>query len=1247
MNIRRLGALMMGLTFGVTGCGGGARILPPTAHGAPTGQQANVSVVIRVPSATAPSQRLRRPKFVSPSTASVVLALNGTQVGVIDTTPQSPQCVANGGSTGGSLCTGNFAIAAGTYSYALSAFDKTNGNGTRLASANGQFVVVPNQANVLHAVLNGVVQALSVSLNSSTVQQGVPSTVVVNVTAYDPDNNVIISDSYADSNGNPVSISLTDSDTSGATQLSQTTLSGAPSPITLAYNGAIIASQTIAATAPNVTGGAATLTVVEPSTEPSGSVGALVLTAVAAAGNASQWRLAASVVGTDGHPMAGVPISLAATGGSVAQSIVTSDAAGHAITTITPAGGASTAAVTASAGTHSATVNIIFAATTTTMHRRGVRDVTGPRLIFGFTRPGSNAALTNPLTFPDPCHVPPDSTPSGACQSLYTQQKLTLTPVDAANIACKAFQIALGVTEGCVGITTTVIACLATETGVGGFICIAEIDSGVAFVLDEECQAALADAVVTLLDAGVVYDSIQYQRNPNFKNAVALGCTLGIDTLNHVLSPVSSFSITSARTFTTDVAGFTPSLTVKGSGFNGFFEITLTRSGPSTAGPYTWSTLDSSLQHARSAGILVIGDTSMTVSPVVTEMGDPRGITTWTLTAIAENGASYSDTFTVDYEPTATTSPDVPGSTSPGTTSGPGPTEPANSVDISWSAAPRATTYDLGVRDMVTNTLVVDKTVTSTNYTANLAAGGRYRWSVRACNSAGCSPFTTELYFQTPAASIPNVPTGTSPGTTTAPGPVQGANTVALGWSTVPGATYYNFGVRDMSSGTLVVSTTTTSTTYAASLAANTPYRWNVQACNDAGCSAFSAQLYFQTPAGATTPPTPTGTSPGSTTSPGPTQSSSTVSLSWNASSGAAYYSLGVRDMASGSLVVNTTTTATSYSAALASGGQFRWNVAACNSAGTCSPFTTELYFQTPSGGGTSLPVTPTGTSPGTTSSPGPTQPSTTVTLSWNPSSSATYYSVGVRDMSTNTLVVNTTTTATSYSASLTSGKQFRWNVAACNSAGCSSFTTDLYFQTPTTITIPAMPTNTSPGATSSPGPTQSSSTVTLSWNASSGATYYSLGVRDMTTNALVVNTTTSGTSYSASLTSAGRFRWNVAACNSAGCSSFTTDLYFQTPGSVSAPASPTATGPGNVSSPGPTQPSSTVTLSWGSVSGATYYSVGVRDMTSGTLVVDTTTTSLSYTASLSGKGKFRWNVAACNSAGCSSFTTPLYFQTP
>lgn len=96
------------------------------------------------------------------------------------------------------------------------------------------------------------------------------------------------------------------------------------------------------------------------------------------------------------------------------------------------------------------------------------------------------------------------------------------------------------------------------------------------------------------------------------------------------------------------------------------------------------------------------------------------------------------------------------------------------------------------------------------------------------------------------------------------------------------------------------------------------------------------------------------------------------------------------------------------------------------------------------------------------------------------------------------------------------------------------------------------------------------STPVTLSWGASSGATYYSLGVRDVASGALVVDTNVSGTSYSANLTAGKQYRWNVAACNSTGCSAYTTVVYFQTAGGSVATLSFTDLAPSTITTSTP-----------------------------------------------------------------------------
>ena len=95
----------------------------------------------------------------------------------------------------------------------------------------------------------------------------------------------------------------------------------------------------------------------------------------------------------------------------------------------------------------------------------------------------------------------------------------------------------------------------------------------------------------------------------------------------------------------------------------------------------------------------------------------------------------------------------------------------------------------------------------------------------------------------------------------------------------------------------------------------------------------------------------------------------------------------------------------------------------------------------------------------------------------------------------------------------------------------------------------------------------------------------------------------------------------------------------------ITRPGVPRSASPGSSSSPGAVVTGSRVTILWSSVSGATEYDFGIRDMTSNQLVADTQTGATSYTARIEKGRVYRWNVRACNSTGCSAFTVPLYFQ--
>ncbi|MCB2086416.1 MAG: peptidoglycan DD-metalloendopeptidase family protein [Sphingomonadaceae bacterium] len=366
--------------------------------------------------------------------------------------------------------------------------------------------------------------------------------------------------------------------------------------------------------------------------------------------------------------------------------------------------------------------------------------------------------------------------------------------------------------------------------------------------------------------------------------------------------------------------------------------------------------------------------------------------------------------------------------------------------------------------------------------------------------------------------------------------------------------------------------------------------------------------------------------------------------------------------------------------------------------------------------------VPPVGLAPGSRGALGEQLASGNVRLRWRAVAGATYYDFGVRDLSTNRLVIDDNSTSTSHSVSLQEGRNYRWNIRACNESGCSQFSAPQFFSVkaapprprpmptatrtpiprvtpparptatpspratttpaaPARLAVPAVPRDISPGRSSSPGETVSGSRVRLRWSAVAGATEYDLGVRDMTTNRLVVDQKTSSNSLRASLSEGRTYRWNVRACNSAGCSQFTPVAYFNvarqqaTPAPTPSPSSSASSGsatrsgsgsssgsgttsrsassrpsmpgglsPGYSASPGQRMRGTTIRISWDSVRGADYYDYGIRDMTTNKLVVDRQSDRTSYTTRLESGHTYRWNVRACNSAGCSSFTNVRYF---
>ncbi len=154
---------------------------------------------------------------------------------------------------------------------------------------------------------------------------------------------------------------------------------------------------------------------------------------------------------------------------------------------------------------------------------------------------------------------------------------------------------------------------------------------------------------------------------------------------------------------------------------------------------------------------------------------------------------------------------------------------------------------------------------------------------------------------------------------------------------------------------------------------------------------------------------------------------------------------------------------------------------------------------------------------------PGATVTTLTPTLTWNASSGATAYSVSVSKVGGGTVLAQNVSTNSITCPTLVNGGTYLWAVSASSSAGSSATSAVVYF-TVNVTTLPATPTGLSPGGSSQPGATVTTLTPTLTWNASPGATAYSVAVsqvgggtvlaQNVSTNSITCPTLVNGGTY-------------------------------------------------------------------------------------------------------------------------------------
>jgi streptogramin lyase len=236
-------------------CSSGGQTIPMTAQSSAqmpdlhSATEAAVTFTVVVPAGSRTGASRRRPQYISPSTRSVVVALDGKTLATFNVGPSSRACKT--GANGARTCTARSSAPAGHQTFDVAAFDGIGGNGNELASGSVSATLQGGASQSVGISLDGIPVTVAVSLRSPYPPAGSPKTTPVDVALLDADGNTIVG-AYGSS------VTLADSDKSGATTLSTTTIVRSSQPVMLTYDGGTLARADISATLAGVRGGKAT-----------------------------------------------------------------------------------------------------------------------------------------------------------------------------------------------------------------------------------------------------------------------------------------------------------------------------------------------------------------------------------------------------------------------------------------------------------------------------------------------------------------------------------------------------------------------------------------------------------------------------------------------------------------------------------------------------------------------------------------------------------------------------------------------------------------------------------------------------------------------------------------------------------------------------------------------------------------------------------------------------------------------------
>ena len=527
----------------------------------------------------------------------------------------------------------------------------------------------------------------------------------------------------------------------------------------------------------------------------------------------------------------------------------------------------------------------------------------------------------------------------------------------------------------------------------------------------------------------------------------------------------------------------------------------------------------------------------------------------------------------------------------------------ADAIAVSWDASSGATSYKVYRATSSSGSYYLQDTVTGTSWTnTGLWSDVAYYYKIKACNSMGCSDFSSSDEGST-GEGIPDPPTHVA-----ATDGVY-ADRIAVSWNSSSGAADYKVYRATSAYGTYYYQDTVVTTSWSDTDLSEDMHCWyKIEACNSAGCSDMSAyDEGFALPS--LPPPTNVRASDGSYTD--------KIIVSWSSSDRATFCKVYRATSAYGTYYYQDTVYGTSWSdTGLGEGVHYWYKVEDCNSSECSDKSSYDEGFTTR----TLDPPTNVQASDGTYTDK--------ITVSWNSSSGATSYKVYRATSSGGTYYFQETVTGLSWTnTGLGSDVTYYYKIKACNSEGCSGYSS--YNQGSTGEEIPDPPTD----VQASDG--TYTDKITVSWNSSSGATSYNVYRATSSGGTYYFQETVTGLSWTNSgLASDVTYYYKIKACNSEGCSGYSSYSQGSTD-SCSAPSAPSwieATD---------NEFSDRIEVRWEAQSVASYYKLYRARYDIGNYELIAQTPGTFYNDfDVECVYSYDYKVRACNDCGCGSYSS-------